>query len=93
MIEDERFTEIVKELDTFCRDCKIDPNTEYIHRDFLLIVASHFVKWQKEQMMKGAVDFNHLFDWYIHSVSDKDIPIWTSAHIEELLKDYIVIPK
>ena len=34
-----------------------------------------------------------LQDWYIHSVNQDDIPQWTDEHIEELCKDFYVIPK
>ena len=34
-----------------------------------------------------------LQDWYIHSVDPDDIPQWTDEHIEELCKDFYVIPK
>lgn len=34
-----------------------------------------------------------LQDWYIHSVNPDDIPQWTDEHIEELCKDFYVIPK
>lgn len=37
-------------------------------------------------------DFGTLYDWYITSVDDSD-PVWTEAHIEELLNDFYVIPK
>ena len=40
-----------------------------------------------------AVDEGYLQDWYISSVSEDDEPVWTEAHIEELAKDFIVIPK
>ena len=40
-----------------------------------------------------AVGEGYLADWYISSVSEDDEPVWTEAHIEELAKDFIVIPK
>lgn len=40
-----------------------------------------------------AVGEGYLQDWYISSVSEDDEPVWTEAHIEELAKDFIVIPK
>lgn len=39
-----------------------------------------------------AVDAGYLSDWYISSVDDEP-PVWTDAHIDELLNDFIVIPK
>lgn len=40
-----------------------------------------------------AVGEGYLQDWYINSVSEDAEPVWTEAHIEELAKDFIVIPK
>lgn len=42
---------------------------------------------------EAAYDYGTLFDWYISSVSEDDTPVWTDEHIEELLKDFLVIPK
>lgn len=39
-----------------------------------------------------AVDVGYLSDWYIASVGNEP-PVWTDAHIDELLDDFIVIPK
>ena len=39
-----------------------------------------------------AVDAGYLSDWYISSVGDEP-PVWTDTHIDELLNDFIVIPK
>lgn len=41
---------------------------------------------------EAAVDAGYLSDWYIASVGDES-PVWTDAHIDELLNDFIVIPK
>lgn len=41
---------------------------------------------------EAAVDAGYLSDWYISSVGDES-PVWTDEHIDELLNDYIVIPK
>lgn len=41
---------------------------------------------------QAAVDSGYLSDWYISSVGDEP-PVWTDAHIDELLNDFIVIPK
>lgn len=40
-----------------------------------------------------AVGEGYLQDWYISSVVGDVEPVWTEAHIEELAKDFIVIPK
>ena len=41
---------------------------------------------------EAAVDAGYLYDWYIASVGDEP-PVWTDSHIDELLNDFIVIPK
>lgn len=41
---------------------------------------------------QAAVDAGYLSDWYISSVGNEP-PVWTDAHIDELLNDFIVIPK
>lgn len=41
---------------------------------------------------EAAVDAGYLSDWYISSVGVEP-PVWTDAHIDELLNDFLVIPK
>ena len=41
---------------------------------------------------QDAVDAGYLSDWYIASVGNES-PVWTDEHIDELLNDFIVIPK
>ena len=43
--------------------------------------------------LDAAYDIGTLEDWYISSVSQDDAPVWTEEHLEELLKDFYVIPK
>ena len=43
--------------------------------------------------MENEMDKGTLLDWYISSVSEDDLPVWTEAHIDELLKDFHVIPR
>ena len=40
-----------------------------------------------------AVDIGYLGDWYQSSIDTTVPPIWTDEHLEELCKDFIVIPK
>lgn len=40
---------------------------------------------------ESAMDAATLFDWYISSVG-KDPPVWTEEHLDELLRDFLVIP-
>ena len=45
------------------------------------------------KLMAGqGVSLSHLIAWYIQSV-DAHEPVWTKEHLEELVKDYILIPK
>lgn len=39
-----------------------------------------------------AVDFGYLHNWFIDSVGTEE-PVWTEDHIEELLEEFVVIPK
>lgn len=55
--------------------------------DFMLEGTEKYVPLE-EKMDEGTLQ-----DWYISSVSSEDEPVWTEAHIEELLNDYYVIPK
>lgn len=45
-----------------------------------------------EWMAEQGVSLSHLMAWYIQSV-DAHEPVWTKEHLEELVKDYILIPK
>lgn len=45
-----------------------------------------------EWTARQGVSLSHLIAWYIQSVDAHD-PVWTKEHLEELVKDYIVIPK
>lgn len=42
---------------------------------------------------ESAMDAGTLYDWYISSVDETVPPVWTDKHIEELLKDFLIIPK
>lgn len=45
-----------------------------------------------EWMAGQGVSLSHLIAWYIQSI-DAHEPVWTKEHLEELVKDYILIPK
>lgn len=38
-------------------------------------------------------DIGYVSDWYQSSIDDTKPPVWTDEHIEELLKDFILIPR
>lgn len=40
-----------------------------------------------------AYDYTTLACWYQNSVDETQPPIWTDEHLDELLKDFYVIPK
>lgn len=42
--------------------------------------------------LADSMDIATLADWYIASVGGEE-PVWTDAHIEELVNDFYVIPK
>ena len=43
--------------------------------------------------LEKSVGIGYLCDWYQNSIMDNVPPVWTDEHLEELLKDFIVIPK
>ena len=45
------------------------------------------------EIFDESFEYKDLADWYISSVDDRDTPVWTDEHIEELLNDFYVIPK
>lgn len=59
---------------------------EFCNKEFL-------VKAFDKAVRKYAADYDHLCDWYIHSVSQHDEPVWTEKHIKELLSDFYLIPR
>lgn len=60
----------------------------------LLVLPCKVGKYEKRLVdLEKAMDESTLYDWYVTSVSQKDTPVWTGEHIEELLNDFYVIPK
>lgn len=52
------------------------------------------MRWHVEMFgNRLPVDEGYLYDWYIHSVSEDDTPVWTEEHIDELMKDFECYPK
>ena len=41
----------------------------------------------------NAVSMNYLHSWYQASVDETEEPIWTDKHLDELFKDFYLIPK
>ena len=57
-------------------------------------VEAHQIAIQSMQIIeKEPVDRGYLDDWYVSSVSELDTPVWTTEHLDELFKDFILIPK
>ena len=51
--------------------------------------ASKFIDdWFEE----NYYDYDNLYLWYIHSVTGEP-PVWTEAHLRELVGDFYLIPK
>lgn len=46
----------------------------------------------EKEILNKSVDMGYLYDWYIASVTG-DPPVWTEEHLQELLNDFILIPK
>ena len=68
-------------------DCSRDPNVED--------VSDAFEQGKREgvkELLSKACKEVDLIQWFISSV-DANEPVWTDEHIEELLKDYILIRK
>lgn len=61
-----------------------------VKRKFLLKVG---VKMAEYIERDEGMDIGTLEDWYINSIDITVPPIWTIEHLEELLEDFIVIPK
>nr|DAZ41553.1 MAG TPA: hypothetical protein [Caudoviricetes sp.] len=60
----------------------------------LLVLPCKVGKHEKRLVdLENAMDESTLYDWYVTSVKQKDTPVWTGEHIEELLNDFYVIPK
>jgi hypothetical protein len=60
----------------------------------LLVLPCKVGKHKKRLVdLEKAMDKSTLYDWYVTSVKQKDTPVWTGEHIEELLNDFYVIPK
>lgn len=60
----------------------------------LLVLHCKVGKYEKRLVdLEKAMDKSTLYDWYVTSVVQKDTPVWTEEHIEELLNDFYVIPK
>ena len=60
----------------------------------LLVLPCKVGKYEKRLVdLEKAMDKSTLCDWYITSVKQKDTPVWTGEHIEELLNDFYIIPK
>jgi hypothetical protein len=60
----------------------------------LLVLPCKVGKHEKRLVdLEKAMDKSTLYDWYVTSVKQKDTPVWTGEHIEELWNDFYIIPK
>ena len=50
-------------------------------------------KQQKILVESLSVSRGYLTDWYQQSIDETQPPIWTDEHLDELFKDFYLIPK
>ena len=61
-----------------------------------LVKQRHYEDLEEQGRLINAdrqVDEGFLYEWYIRSVVDTDEPVWTEAHLKELVGDFILIPR
>ena len=64
--------ELEKELSRLLKDCEID--SEYVHQDFLHIVANHFANWQEHRKyVFVSNEIQQAFDGWVQSRKGKAI--------------------
>lgn len=68
------------------------PNGIESNTDFSFFQMIWMFEQGAEWMAGKRVSLSHLIAWYVHHV-DAHEPVWTEEHLEELVKDYILIPK
>lgn len=89
---EKRVTELPSNLDeaadTFAHNGDVNGVGGDDYEDDLRITFKAGAEWMAGQ----GVSLSHLIAWYIQSVDDHE-PVWTKEHLEELVKDYILIPK
>lgn len=69
-----------------CKEC-LDRFFEPSHQHLLPTVNSEYIK------LSEAYDIGTLEDWYINSIDNTDEPVWTDAHLEELMNDFYLFPR
>lgn len=90
MTNDEKIKELI------CKHCKNHTKTEECTLDTGCRQYSNLLKmakWKDAQIAERSVDLDYLISWYISSIDETVPPIWTDEHLEELLKDFYLIPK
>ena len=102
MTNEEKVKEIAELCDTCiesngfpCRGC------ESCESRGLYYGALEMAEWKDKQFStekqaiieERAIDIGYLQDWYQNSIDETIPPIWTDAHIDELFKDFYLIPK
>ena len=64
-----------------------------LHNHYKYSTLEGILRLPKYKKVEKAMDESTLYDWYVTSIKQKDTPVWTGEHIEELLNDFYVIPK
>lgn len=79
-----------------CKDCHYFYRYEdcYIRRIAEKLVDKGYRRASDvaREIFEESYDYKTLADWYISSVDDSK-PVWSDAHISELLNDFYIIPK
>lgn len=47
----------------------------------------------RQDILDKACTYSNIESWYQSSINETEEPIWTDAHINELMNDFILIPK
>ncbi len=81
-------TMVYNDFFVFCHACKASSRK-------CTSVDEAVAAWNRRadtvEKLAEPYNFSLLCDWYIHSVTGN--PVWTEAHIKELLHDFYLIPK
>lgn len=48
---------------------------------------------EKEIIERLTVSEGYLSDWYQASIDETKPPVWTDAHLNEIFRDFYLIPK
>lgn len=55
--------------------------------------AEKAVKMAQQEILNKAYTQSDIESWYLSSIDHTQKPVWTEEHIDELMNDFILIPK